>query len=157
MGMVYQCVDLAHEGRPVALKSFQPHLLPGRAARDRFLREATVWVELGRHPHVVRAHEVLHLGDGREVYLVLDWIEPEEGLPDASLRTWLRQGKVSGREAVRLALQVTRGLHHATGKIRGLVHGDLTPGNILMGRDGLARVTDFGLARAAGGAAEAPP
>jgi serine/threonine protein kinase len=48
MGIVDLCID-HQEGRPVALKTFKPEYLPDRAARDRFLREGTTWVELGRH------------------------------------------------------------------------------------------------------------
>jgi serine/threonine protein kinase len=43
MGLVYLCVDHAENGRPVALKTFRPELLPDRAARDRFLREGTTF------------------------------------------------------------------------------------------------------------------
>jgi len=49
MGVVYVCHDLAND-RPVALKTFKPDYLRDRAARDRFLREGTAWVELGKHP-----------------------------------------------------------------------------------------------------------
>jgi serine/threonine protein kinase len=67
MGLVYLCVDHAEtcpdpplwggNGRPVALKTFRPELLPDRAARDRFLREGTTWVQLGKHPYIFRCHE----------------------------------------------------------------------------------------------------
>ena len=53
MGIVYLCLD-HQEQRPIALKTFRPELLPDRAARDRFLREGTAWVELGAHPNIVR-------------------------------------------------------------------------------------------------------
>ena len=80
MGVVYLCYD--HEAqRPVALKTFKPQYLPDRDARDRFLREGTTWVNLGRHPHVVHAYEVERLGDGREVFLVLEQIAKESGRP----------------------------------------------------------------------------
>ena len=71
MGIVYLCLDHVEE-RPVALKTFRPEYLPNRAVRDRFLREGTMWVNLGHHPHVVRCYGVEHIGDGREVYLVLE-------------------------------------------------------------------------------------
>ena len=61
MGIVYFCLDL-EEDRPVALKTFKPEYLPDRAARDRFLREGTHWVDLGRHPHVVRCYGVMRTG-----------------------------------------------------------------------------------------------
>lgn len=60
MGIVYLCFD-HEEQRPVALKTFKPEYLPDRAARDRFLREGTTWVNLGNHPHVVRCYQVLRI------------------------------------------------------------------------------------------------
>lgn len=41
MGVVYFALDHGNDGRPVALKTFRPELLPNRAARDRFMREGT--------------------------------------------------------------------------------------------------------------------
>ncbi len=73
MGIVYLCLD-HQENRPVALKTFKPECLPNRAARDRFLREGSAWVDLGRHPHIVRACGVERVGDGRKVCLVLELV-----------------------------------------------------------------------------------
>src|SRR5512135_3811908 len=88
MGIVYICFD-HQEQRPVALKTFKPEFLPDRAARDRFLREGTAWVNLGAYPHIVRAYKVEHVGDGREVYLVLELVAKEQRREEASLRSWL--------------------------------------------------------------------
>jgi len=65
-----------------------PELLPDRAARDRFLREGTTWVQLGKHPHIVRCHRVFKADVGLEVFFVLDLVAAE-GKRDASLRSWL--------------------------------------------------------------------
>src|SRR5512146_597654 len=75
MAVVYVCRDL-EEQRPVALKTFKPEYLPDRAARDRFLREGSAWVNLGTHPHVVRCYRVIHLD--LETYLVLELIAKEQ-------------------------------------------------------------------------------
>jgi serine/threonine protein kinase len=154
MGIVYLCFD--HEDqRPVALKTFKPEYLPDRAARDRFLREGTTWVNLGRHPHIVRAYGVERVGDGREVYLVLELVAEEQGREDASLRSWLTPGQPLPVEtALLFALQIARGMAHAAVTIPGFVHRDLKPENVLVGADWLAgkgvnrlRVTDFGLVK----------
>jgi serine/threonine protein kinase len=74
MGIVYLCLDHGNDKRPVALKTFKPEYLPDRAARDRFLREGTTWVNLGAHPHIVRCHRVFQPGNAIEVYLVLELV-----------------------------------------------------------------------------------
>ena len=151
MGIAYICLDTETD-RPVALKTFRPELLPDRAARDRFLREGTAWVDLGAHPHVVRCYEVLRIDP--EVYLVLELIAKEQGRDDASLRAWLSPGQpLPVEQSLLFTLQIARGMKHATHVIPGFVHRDLKPENVLVGADHLSqaptnrlRVTDFGLA-----------
>jgi tetratricopeptide (TPR) repeat protein len=151
MAIVYLCRDL-QTNQPVALKSFKPELLSHRIARDLFLREGTMWVELGHHPHIVRAHRVERIGDGREVYLVLEWVVQPRDKGTPAMRSWLKPGKpLPFDQSVLFALHVARGMRFATGKITGLVHRDLKPENILIGHDHRARVADFGLASALSG------
>jgi serine/threonine protein kinase/uncharacterized glyoxalase superfamily protein PhnB len=153
MGIVYLCMD-RQEDRPVALKTFRPEFLPDRAARDRFLREGTTWVNLGRHPHIVRCYSIERVGDGREVYLSLELVAHEQGHQDASLRSWLTPGQpLPVEQALLFSLQIARGMRHACEQIPGFVHRDLKPENVLVGADRLSslktnrlRVTDFGLA-----------
>ena len=146
MGLVYLCRD-QQTSQLVALKTFKPEYLSHRLARDLFLREGTMWVELGSHPNIVRAHRVERIGDGREVYLVLEWIVQPKGKDNPALRAWLkRERPLNLRQALSFALHVTRGMKYATQKIPGLVHRDLKPENVLIGHDEIARVTDFGLA-----------
>jgi serine/threonine protein kinase len=157
MGVVYFALDHGNDDRPVALKTFRPELLPERAARDRFLREGTAWVELGRHPHIVRCYEVKYIDP--TAFLVLELIAKEQNMPDASLRSWLIPGHpLPIGQALLYALQIARGMQHATEKIPGFVHRDLKPENILVGADRLPgtninrlRVTDFGLVKTIAG------
>ena len=152
MGVVYFALDHGNDGRPVALKTFRPELLPDRAARDRFLREGTAWVELGSHLHIVRCYKVEYIDP--TAFLVLELITKEQNMLDASLRSWLIPGHpLPLEQALLFALQIARGMQHATEKIPGFVHRDLKPENILVGVDrlpdtniNLLRVTDFGLA-----------
>jgi len=148
MGIVYLCFNL-QEGRPVALKTFKPEYLPNRAARDRFLREGTAWVDLGAHPHVVRCYDVLYIDP--KVYLVLELVAKEPDRDDASLRAWLTPGQpLPLDQALLFALQIARGMGHAAATLPGFVHRDLKPENVLVGADKVSgvnrlRVTDFGL------------
>jgi len=153
MGIVYICLDHAQD-RPVALKTFKPEYLPDRAARDRFLREGTTWVNLGSHSHIVRCYEVIRDQTGLEVFLALELIAKGQEREDASLRSWLFHGRPLPPEtALLFALQIARGMQHAVTRIPGFVHRDLKPENVLVGADRLPdtpinrlRVTDFGLA-----------
>ncbi|TVL98372.1 MAG: hypothetical protein CV087_21380 [Candidatus Brocadia sp. WS118] len=149
MGLVYLCVDHGEDGRPVALKTFLPEYLPNREARDRFLREGTTWVQLGNHPHIVRCYQVIKGPIGAEVFFELELVAAAEGKRDASLRSWLTPGQpLPVEQTLILALHLARGMKYATEKISGLVHRDLKPENVLVGRDGVARITDFGLVSA---------
>jgi serine/threonine protein kinase len=153
MGVVYFSFDHGNDDRLVALKSFRPELLPDRAARDRFLREGTAWVDLGSYPHIVRCYKVEYFDP--IAFLVLELISKEHNMSDASLRPWLLAGRpLPLEQALPFVMQIARGMRHATEKIPGFVHRDLKPENILVGADKLPgtninrlRVTDFGLVK----------
>jgi tetratricopeptide (TPR) repeat protein len=146
MGTVQLCADLA-ERRPIALKTFLPELLADVEAREQFIREAALWLELGTHPHLVTAHQVRR--DAEQVFVVADYITPVEGCPNPSLRCWLGAPLPPAR-ALGFALGITRGMLWATARVPGMAHCDLKPENVLVGRDYRAKVTDFGLARVRG-------
>jgi hypothetical protein len=145
MGTVY----LAHDpdlDRPVAVKVPSFDGPPERQAeqRRRFLREARAAARV-RHPHVCLIYDVgEHEG---QPFVVLELVRG--GSLADSLR---RHGRFDDcRAAVRLLLAAAGGLQavHAA----GLLHRDLKPGNILLDEGGRPLLTDFGLARAAGGGA----
>jgi hypothetical protein len=135
-------------GPPVAVKV----LVAGDP--DRQAREAALLGVLD-HPHLVRLHEVVHQprrGGQPRVALVLDL------LPGGSLAALLaRRGRLRPGEVVTAIAPVAAALAHA--HEHGIVHGDLSPGNIVFTADGRPVLTDLGVARVLGetAAAEVTP
>src|SRR5262249_21031205 len=105
----------------------------------RFVREARAAARL-RHPHVVALHEI----DQRDgvYYLALELVEG--GSVQEALAA---RGPFPWPEATPMAAGACRGL--AAAHAAGLIHRDLKPANLMRGRDGVVKLTDFGLARAA--------
>ena len=132
-------------GGLVAIKCPHPHVLEDARQRAALLREADIASTLD-HPNLVRVLAIEETAEaGRELELVLDYVD------GAALGTLLvaearRGGRMPPAVAVRIVLDACAGL--AAVHARGLVHRDVSPQNILVGVDGLARVTDFGLAKA---------
>lgn len=130
---------LAHDSvldRKVVLKQPLVPWMLEEAGRQLFLGEARMAARV-RHPNVVTIYEVLP--DQEPPTLVLEYVE------GGSLREVLRKGALPVAEGVRTALDILAGLQAIHGG--GILHRDLKPANILLATDGLAKVTDFGVAR----------
>ncbi len=142
-------VDLARDlelERPVALKRLHPHLLTEQTV-DRFRREARAAARL-RHPGVVTIHDWGF--DGDVPYLVMEVVD------GPSLRSALaRRGRLAPGEALAVLAPAVAGL--AAAHDAGIVHRDVTPGNVLVGHDGASKMADFGLARPTASAAVTVP
>ncbi len=120
--------------------------------RSMFFEEARL-AGMIRHPNVV---SVLDVGEDEQgPYLLMDYVEGVSAhrLIEASLGA---QRPIPLQVCLRIVAQVAEGLHAAhelsdrEGRPLGLVHRDVSPANVLLGYDGIARVTDFGVARALG-------
>ena len=146
MGLVVAAHD-AELGRLVAIKLVSSD---SGQARRRLVREAQAMAQLS-HPNVVTVHEVIWFG--ARAGIVMELVDGE------NLATWREAKPRTWREIVAAYTQAARGL--AAAHRAGLVHRDFKPSNALIDRDGVVRVTDFGLVRAAKGpavesSAEAP-
>lgn len=125
----------------VALKRAHPHIKADPRAAESMLREANLAARV-RHRNVVNVLDVDE--DDGDLVIVLDYVE------GCTLRTlWSRLERAREwrpREMLRIVLDVAAGLHaaHQT----GLVHRDVSPSNVLVGSDGVARLADFGIAKA---------
>src|SRR5215470_6274154 len=140
MGDVYAAYDPELE-RNVALKLLRPGTAGARAAELK--REAQALARLA-HANVVAVHDV-GTSDG-QVYVAMELVE------GPTLRAWLAEKPRTAVEILAVFDAAGQGLSAAHGA--GLVHRDFKPENVLLGADGRARVTDFGLAVAAGAAGE---
>ena len=149
--VVYLCADLL-DHCPAALETFHEPLVNG-TSRAGLMQRCADWVRIDRHPHVVGAREVQR--DDTSLAIVADFVDPLDGMPEASLRGMLG-APLSIESACWLALGIVRGMRHAVECVPGLVHGDLSPDNVLVGRDHRAKVCGFGLAGLAGSEATAP-
>ena len=137
--------------RVVAIKRLLPHLVANREFTDMLLNEARLAARV-RHPNVVATLDVV--ASKGDVLLVLDYVEGE------ALSTLCRAQAKEKRDlvpipiAVGIMQDVLHGLlaiHEATdekGRPLDLVHRDISPPNVLVGVDGVARVLDFGIAKA---------
>jgi len=136
-GVVYEARD-RELPRSVAFKSVR---VGGAldARQQRLLYEAEAAARLA-HPNIVTLYDVGHCDDGP--YLVL------ELLHGGTLGERLKEGALPLGEALRIALEVARGLAHA--HANGVVHRDLTPGNVFLCADGQVKILDFGMAHAFG-------
>ena len=137
MGEVFRAHD-AVLAREVAIKVLHRPLAADQGFVDRFRREARAAAVLS-HPNIVAVHDWGAV-DGI-YYMVMEFVRGQ------SLRDILNaEGLLAPAQATDVLLQTLSALEHA--HRQGIVHRDMKPENIMVTRDGVAKVADFGLARA---------
>lgn len=142
MGVVWLATDTALD-QPVALKRVSLGGLDDEQAgqiRDRALQEARMAAQLRGHPHVVTVYDVV--ADERDVWLVCEYV-PSQSLA----RILAARKRIDPGEAAHIGAGIADAL--AAAHASGIVHRDVTPGNVLIGSDGRVKLTDFGISRLA--------
>jgi serine/threonine-protein kinase len=137
MGEVYRATD-TRLNRPVAVK-FLLGAIESDEARHRFRLEASALAALS-HPHIVTVHEAGTF-EGRD-FLVTEFVD------GGTLTTWARSEKRTWRQVVELLVGVADAL--STAHDAGILHRDIKPDNILVTKNGYAKLADFGLAKLTG-------
>jgi serine/threonine protein kinase len=137
--------------RTVAIKKLHAHFARDPEFVEMFLDEARLVARI-QHPNVVPTLDVVSL-EG-QLYLVMEYVQGES-LSRLRMAATARGQRIPVRVALSIAVGVLDGLHAAhearneQGQPLGIVHRDVSPQNILVGVDGVARVLDFGVAKAA--------
>ena len=142
VGEVWRAEDLVL-GRPVAVKVLQEGYASHPQTLARFRAEARHAGSLA-HPGVAHVYDYGETGPAGRPYLVLELVN------GPSLAGVLAGGPLDPAATMGIVAQVAAGL--AAAHAAGLVHRDIKPANLLMGRDGQVKITDFGIAHAAGSA-----
>jgi tetratricopeptide (TPR) repeat protein len=136
----------ANEPLPVALKTFQRRFFFNNAARLSFVREASTWLRLSNVPHIMPVIGIETILD--RPFIVMPAVSPGP-LGERSIADLIERGPVDPDDALAFAFQIALALEAASGRIPGLVHGDLKPANVLL-LHGDAFLSDFGLVSAMG-------
>lgn len=125
-----------------ALKTFRDEYLEDSQTRDRFKKEAQIWIDLERHPYLVRAYLVDEISD--RLFIATEYIaSDEDGLN--SLDVYLKRRPPDIPQSLKWGIQFCHGMEYAYSKgIRA--HRDIKPANILIGQDRSVKISDFGLA-----------
>jgi predicted Ser/Thr protein kinase len=139
MGIVYRAEDTKLK-RFVALKFLPPELIRNKEAKERFVLEAQTAAALS-HPNICTIHEI-NEEDGKS-FIVMEYVEGQ------SLKEKLQKDPLKIDEALGIAIQVVEGLEKAHTK--GIIHRDIKSANIMITKEGQAKIMDFGLAKVKGG------
>ncbi|MEA5047810.1 MAG: serine/threonine-protein kinase [Eubacteriales bacterium] len=144
MGSVWR---VRHTGWNVdlAMKRPQPQCFSTEKSKADFIHECEAWINLGLHPNIVSCYYVREIGGTPTIFS--EWMNGGS-LENAVKSGALYQGTQSQQQEriLDIAIQFARGLHYA--HEAGLIHQDVKPDNLLLTKEGDAKVADFGLARA---------
>src|SRR5688572_21448989 len=133
MGVVYRGLDLRLD-RHVALKFLPPELSRDTDARDRLTQEAKAASALD-HPNLCTIHEIDSTPEG-QLFIAMAYYDGE------TLKKRIAGGPLSVAEALDIAIQMAQGLAEA--HAAGIVHRDIKPANVMLMKNRLVKIVDFG-------------
>ncbi|WP_372369738.1 serine/threonine protein kinase [Candidatus Uabimicrobium sp. HlEnr_7] len=132
MGIVYKAYDPQLK-RVIAIKILQGK---GHDDVERFMREAKATAKL-KHPNIVEVYDIGCFD--RKYFYAMDYIDGE------SLEELMKRKKLTIKNSLNFMIKICEGIAYA--HENGIVHRDLKPANIMIGKDGIPKVMDFGLAK----------
>jgi Tol biopolymer transport system component/predicted Ser/Thr protein kinase len=132
MGVVYKARDTTLD-RSVALKFLPAQLAPSEQDKARFIQEARAAAALS-HPNICTVYAIEEF-DGK-LFIAMDFVEGQ---------TLKERPPISQRQAIEIGIQIADGL--AAAHEKGIIHRDIKPENIMVRKDGIVQIMDFGLAK----------
>ncbi|MDH4070674.1 MAG: protein kinase, partial [Ignavibacteria bacterium] len=138
MGVVYKAHD-ANLDRDVALKFLPPHVSASGEEKARFIQEAKAASAMN-HPNVCTIHDIKEHED--RLFIVMEYVQGQ------TLRQKIDSRLLNQKTAIEIGVQIADGL--AAAHEKGIVHRDIKPENIMVRKDGIAQIMDFGLAKLRG-------
>ncbi len=139
MGVVYKAED-TRLNRTVALKFLPRELTSDTEARKRFMHEAKAASSLD-HANICTIHEIDQTDEG-QIFICMAYYDGE------TLKKKIERGPLKIVDAIVITIQIAQGLTKAHDG--NIIHRDIKPANIMMTRDGLVKIVDFGLAKLTG-------
>jgi eukaryotic-like serine/threonine-protein kinase len=125
-------------GREVAIKVLHPHLSSSVRNRQRFAREARA-IEKLDHPNILQIFDYSGL-ESENCYIVTEFVD------GITLQQFVDEhGRIPSEAAVAVGLSLADSLSYA--HARGIIHRDLKPANVMIRKDGVLKLMDFGIAR----------
>jgi eukaryotic-like serine/threonine-protein kinase len=146
MGVVYRAHD-TRLGRDVALKFLPRNMSPSDDSKARFIQEARAAAAFS-HPNVCSVLDIGEFdedgedgsGNGSSMYIVMEYVD--------GMTLTKRINTLSLKQAIEIGIQIAEGL--AAAHEQGIVHRDIKPDNIMVRKDGIVQIMDFGLAKLKG-------
>lgn len=138
MGVVYQAED-TRLNRLVAIKFLPPSLTTIEEEKGRFIHEAHA-ASILDHPNICTIYEISETEYG-QMFMAMAYYDGE------TLKSLIEKGPIDSQEAIRIAIQIARGL--AKAHERAIIHRDIKPANIIITKEKVVKILDFGLAKLA--------
>jgi tetratricopeptide (TPR) repeat protein len=142
MGEVHIVTDLSEKDpewkTQYAVKIFKDELVWNENVVKRFLREAETLVKLDLHKNIAKVKTIREIGGRLHIF--------SEYIDGSDLSYWIENKMLGVTQSIDFAIQFCNGMEHAYNKM-GLIHRDIKPSNIMITKNKVVKITDFGLAK----------
>lgn len=138
---VYTVIDRT-QMKAYCLKTSRALYKNDRIQNEKLEREARIWLSLGHHQNLVTAHSVYYIKNRLHIL--------NEYVPGNNLSSQLKSGPLPLLTAIKYAIGICRAMTHAKKISPFFLHGDIKPANCLITKQGVLKLTDFGLSEASG-------